>query len=105
MVYWFQHTEAMRQSGWSRSGKVKLSGAVLGWTVAVLEKFQKDADLPTRSTALCEALAQWAKDYAREAAMERVLAKYGGLYRKSAAREEADAVRFLPLFKQRRALP
>ena len=75
----------MRQMGSSRSGKVKLSGAVLGWTVAVLERFRKEAGLPTRSTALCEALAQWARDYAKESAMERALAKYGGMYRACAA--------------------
>lgn len=96
---------APNPSGWSRSGKVKLSAAVLGWTVEVLERFRRDLGLPTRSAALSEVLAQWAREYSREAAVERVLAKYGKLYNRAAAAEAKAAARFLPLFKRTKGVP
>ena len=87
------------------SGKVKLSGAVEGWTLAVLEKFRQDAGLSTRSAALCEALAQWAKDYRKESVLEKALAKYGKPYREASSHEEQSATRMLPLWHQARGLP
>lgn len=89
----------------SGSGKVKLSGAVEGWTLAVLEKFRRDAGLGTRSAALCEALAQWARDYRKEAVLEKALSKYGKAYRKAARQEEQSAARMLPLVNPARGLP
>lgn len=95
----------MRQDLHGGSGKVKLSGAVQGWTLAVLEKFRRDAGLGTRSAALCEALAQWAREYRKEAVLEKAVSKYGKLYRKAAAQEERGASRTLPLLRQTRGLP
>ncbi len=89
----------------SHSGKIKLSGAVRGWTLTVLERFRREAGLKTRSAALCEALDQWAKQYSKESALEKVLAKYGKLYGKAAAHEEQSAKRMLPLLRQTRGLP
>lgn len=89
----------------SQSSKVKLSGAVKGWTLAVLERFRREAGLKTRSAALCEALDQWAKQYSKESALEKVLEKYGKLYGKAAAHEEQGAKRMLPLVIQTRGLP
>ena len=80
----------------SHSGKIKLSGAVKGWTLAVLERFRREAGLKTRSAALCEALDQWAKEYSKESALEKVVTKYGKLYNKAAAQEEQSAKRRLP---------
>lgn len=87
------------------SGKVKLSGAVEGWTVAVLDKFRREAGLATRSAALCEALVQWASEYRKEAVLEKALAKYGKAYLRAAKREEESAARMLPLSRQARGLP
>lgn len=87
------------------SGKVKLSAAVRGSTLVILERFRKEAGLKTRSAALCEALEQWAKDYARDSALEAAVSKYGALYAKAAAREEKAARRALPLARRTRGLP
>lgn len=95
----------MRQSDHGGSGKVKLSGAVQGWTLAVLEKFRQDAGLDTRSAALCEALAQWAREYRKEAVLEKAVSKYGKLYRKAAEQEELNAARTLPLLSRVRGIP
>lgn len=95
----------MSQIPSSSSGRVKLSGAVLGWSVAVLERFRREAGLRTRSAALCEALAQWAREYNKESALEKAVAKYGKLYRKASGQEEASAARMLPLWRQTRGLP
>lgn len=86
-------------------GKVKLSGAVKGWTVAVLEKFRRDAGLKTRSAALCEALDQWAREYSKESALEKALVKYGKAYSQVAESEERCAQRTLPLLRRTRGLP
>lgn len=86
----------------SHSAKVKLSAAVLPWTLELLEKFRKEAGLPTRSAAVSKALAQWARGYAKELAMEKILAKYGKLYQKASKIEEAHAARLFPLVKQTR---
>lgn len=89
----------------SSTGKIKLSAAVRGRTLVVLERFRKEAGLKTRSAALCEALDQWAKDYAREYALEKAQDKYGALYAKATEREEKAARRMLPLARRARGLP
>lgn len=89
----------------SGQGKIKLSGAVKGWTVAVLERFRREAGLKTRSAALCEALDQWAREYSKEPALERAVAKYGKLYETAGPREERAAKRRLSLLRRTRGLP
>lgn len=95
----------MRDTFSGSSGKTKLSAAVQSWTLEVLERFRRESGLRTRSAALCEALAQWARDYSKESAVEKAVAKYGKLYAGAAAREEKAALRRLPLRSKTRGLP
>lgn len=85
--------------------KGRISAVVPVSVIKALDIFKKTAALRSRSAAAAQALADWVREFQREARMQKVVEKYSKAYRTSADWEVGRAEKMLPLMESTRKSP